>query len=179
MDNELIKGARYSSLFSPDEISNEVTDGTKEELLADSRTSYSDEIFPTDSYFLSFPRNIDILRLARKEISTIKDDNIRTVILAIMLLFQQEILLNRNRLIANGYVLPPLILTNVEDGSVLMEWNFRDFRIGISIEKKIEDSSWYIASNGKVEIANTSDILKLSELKSLIATFFSLVLSNS
>jgi len=43
--------------------------------------------------------------------------------------------------------LPPLRAFNVDDGSVLIEWIFGDFRIGFGIEPNSEDSGWYLVSN--------------------------------
>ena len=45
-----------------------------------------------------------------------------------------------------GY-LPPLRAFNVDDGSVLIEWTFDDFRIGFSIELNPEESGWYLVSS--------------------------------
>ena len=38
------------------------------------------------------------------------------------------------------------LVTRCEDGSILLEWLFKDWRIGISIEKNRAESSWYIVA---------------------------------
>lgn len=42
--------------------------------------------------------------------------------------------------------LPPLRAFNVDDGSVLLEWIFEDFRLGFSIEPNFQDSGWYLVA---------------------------------
>jgi hypothetical protein len=59
-------------------------------------------------------------------------------------------LLDRINALTVGSGLPPLRTFRPEDGSVLMEWIFPDFRIGFSIDPVEEDSSWYLVSNSKL-----------------------------
>lgn len=35
----------------------------------------------------------------------------------------------------------------VDDGSILLDWIFPDYRIGISVEENFMESNWYIVSN--------------------------------
>ena len=46
--------------------------------------------------------------------------------------------------------LPQLHAFAVQDGSLLIEWIFDDFRVGFSIEPIPSDSSWYLVSNEKL-----------------------------
>jgi len=46
--------------------------------------------------------------------------------------------------------LPPIRALNVDDGSTLIEWVFRDFRIGFTVEPNPEESGWYLVSNAEL-----------------------------
>ena len=68
----------------------------------------------------------------------------------------KEILLVLQRTITTFYYgftfdqLPSLHAVNVEDGSTLIEWIFDDFRIGFSVEKESDESSWYLVASKKM-----------------------------
>lgn len=46
--------------------------------------------------------------------------------------------------------LPQLHAFSVQDGSLLIEWIFDDFRVGFSLEPIPSESSWYLVSNAKL-----------------------------
>lgn len=55
--------------------------------------------------------------------------------------------------------LPQLHAFAVQDGSILIEWIFDDFRVGFSIEPIPSESSWYLVSNAKLgDISVAGDI---------------------
>ena len=59
----------------------------------------------------------------------------------LLLIIQETILHFRGFGFDLGH-LPPLQAFNVDDGSVLIEWIFGNFRIGFNIEPNPEDSGW-------------------------------------
>jgi hypothetical protein len=52
-------------------------------------------------------------------------------------------------------------LVQLEDKSALLEWNFQDFRVGISLEPNRAESSYYIVSQDKSTGALMTDTQKL------------------
>ncbi|MDE0187331.1 MAG: hypothetical protein OXP71_17980 [Candidatus Poribacteria bacterium] len=46
--------------------------------------------------------------------------------------------------------LPQIHAFSIQDGSLLIEWIFDDFRVGFSIEPIPSESSWYLVSNAKL-----------------------------
>jgi hypothetical protein len=75
--------------------------------------------------------------------------------------------------------LPSLRAFNEEDGSVLIEWIFADFRIGFTIECNPEESGWYLVSNKKLgEISASGYILNI-DIDKLILWLLNYILSNS
>jgi hypothetical protein len=73
--------------------------------------------------------------------------------------------------------LPPLSLEQVEDGSVLMEWKFKDFRIGFFFGERPEDCGWYLVSNKNLEEASVSGTLEAAEYESVILRMVSFAIS--
>lgn len=60
---------------------------------------------------------------------------------------------------------PPLQPHFEEDGSVLLEWTFPDFRIGFNIEPNPDDSGWHLVTNKKLgdktESGQLVDMIKI------------------
>ena len=77
-----------------------------------------------------------------------------------------------------GY-LPSLQGFNVEDGSILIEWIFGDFRIGFNIEPNPNDSGWYLVSNKNLGEISASGYTSGIEIKNLILWLLNFILSNS
>ena len=67
---------------------------------------------------------------------------------------------------------PILQLFHVDDGSILIEWIFSDFRIGFSIEPNFEESSWYLVSKKNMGGINASGNLENMDIKSLFLWLF-------
>lgn len=75
--------------------------------------------------------------------------------------------------------LAPLRAFCVEDGSLLIEWIFPDFRVGFSVESTLEDSGWYLVSNKHLGEISASGYISNVNLKSLILWLFSFVVFNT
>lgn len=77
-----------------------------------------------------------------------------------------------------GY-LPSLQAFNVEDGSILTEWIFRDFRIGFNIEPNPDDSGWYLVSNKNLGEISASGYISGVDIKNILLWLLNFILSNS
>ena len=75
--------------------------------------------------------------------------------------------------------LPPIRAFNNEDGSVLIEWIFTDFRIGFSIETNIEESGWYLVSKRKLGEISASGHIENTNIKNIIVWLLNFVISHS
>jgi hypothetical protein len=75
--------------------------------------------------------------------------------------------------------LPPLQAFNVDDGSILIEWIFDDFRVGFSIEPDPKDSGWYLVSNENLGTINASGYTSDTNLRKVILWLLDFALSNS
>ena len=64
-----------------------------------------------------------------------------------------------------------------EDGSVLLEWVFPDFRIGFNIESNPDNSGWHLVSNKKLgDITASGQLENMGEITILLLDF---ILSNT
>jgi len=63
-----------------------------------------------------------------------------------------------------------------EDGSVLLEWVFPDFRIGFNIDSNPDNSGWHLVSNKKLgDITASGQLANMGEITILLLDF---ILSN-
>ena len=77
--------------------------------------------------------------------------------------------------------LPNLLAFDVEDGSILIEWIFDDFRVGFGIEPTLSESSWYLVSNIRLGDINLAGEMPKNELETqdLMLHLVNFVVSNS
>jgi len=163
------KSDSESFLISVNDV---VTNST--EMFANS-SLYNNDIV---SYFQVLPSNIDIFREIKEKISGINNGPAKENAHNFALEFQ-NILINlavRND-IANK--LPPISIQGLDDNSVLLEWAFKDFRIGFSFEANNDDSSWFLLTKKELKAVDVSGSLNADETKSLIVNILNFVLRNT
>jgi hypothetical protein len=128
-------------------------------------------------YFQTFPCDFNIFREVNLDVFNIPNDKVRRTTSQFLNTFQRIFILNRTRIEASGY-LPPLKIRCIDDESVLIEWIFKDFRIGFSIELVVSESSWYLVSNDNLGEVSAGGDLNLPDVDSLLSKLLSFVLSN-
>lgn len=77
-----------------------------------------------------------------------------------------------------GYI-PPLRGSIAEDGAVLFEWIFRDYRIGFSIEPNAQESGWFLIANRNLGEISASGFISGVNLNVLIPWLIDFILSHS
>lgn len=75
-------------------------------------------------------------------------------------------------------LLPSINAFFVEDGSILLEWIFNDFRIGFSCEENIEDSGWYLITNKKFGEISASGYINGDNIKKIVIWLISFIIIN-
>lgn len=63
---------------------------------------------------------------------------------------------------------PPLHAVSTDEGSILIEWAFSDFRIGFSVDPDPSDSSWYLVSTKNLGEIAASGYFAGVTLRSLV-----------
>ncbi len=135
-----------------------------------------------DSYFFytfTLPQNLDIFSNVEKNLDVIKTEDVKHYVLNIIKYFEQILKeLDRNYRLLN--LLPPFIISQEDDGSIFLEWVFKDFRIGFNIDVDTTKSSWFLITNSNLEELSVSgDISSDDDLKSTIIKIIKYVLQNS
>jgi hypothetical protein len=69
-------------------------------------------------------------------------------------------MIQRVNINTGGAINPPPLLANIdEDGSLMLEWIFPDFRVGFNIEPVAADSGWHLVANKKMNHLTRSGAL--------------------
>ena len=77
------------------------------------------------------------------------------------------------------YYLPPLHTFLANDGSLLIEWIFGDFRIGFNIEQESSESSWYLVTNQKFGEISASGYISDEDNEKTVIWLLNFILVNS
>lgn len=96
-----------------------------------------------------------------------------------LLLLIQDVLSNFQLMKFDIGYIPQLRAYNVDDGSVLLEWIYKDFRLGFTIEPISQESGWYIITNEKLGNISASGYLFSDNKNSIILWLINFVLINS
>jgi hypothetical protein len=147
-------------------ISNKISD--TDEYVLDSYGKISPTITktvqPTPFYKIKNSIGVDATQSASRRALQLQDESVRTQ--TIKLLDDIDTYLNDVISVAEiSNRLPQIHLTEQEDNSVLIEWNFENFRIGFSIESQPSKSFYFI-----IREDNTSGLFK-SETRYLDNTY--------
>lgn len=118
----------------------------------------------------------DTLELARNIIHKITDSNLLQQ--AVKLLSAIQNALNTQPFLNFINCIPYLHAATPEDGSVLFEWIFKDYRIGFHIEPKSQESSWSLVTKENLgEIVASGSITNI-DLHKLISWFLYFIISH-
>lgn len=75
--------------------------------------------------------------------------------------------------------LPQIHAFSVDDGSILLEWIFPDFRIGFSIEQNNSESGWYLVTRKKLGEISASGNLADVDTQGVVIWLIDFVLANA
>lgn len=127
--------------------------------------------------FPQLPADVDIFRKAIPNLANLKNKKVRQFTINLLHTLQKILIINIDRLCFSGS-LPPLQFLLDKDDSLLLEWIFKDFRIGFIIEPNVSESSWYFVSNSKMNEQSASGLLNVSDYEQSLHYLISFVLAN-
>jgi hypothetical protein len=130
-------------------------------------------------YFAKLPEGIDITHVSSAKINEIENNEVKKQVLEIYKMFQKALLLFYHANPDENYSLPDLKLHPIEDEGILIHWSFKDFKIGLFIEKKIRESSWTIVANENVREYGDSGMVSDYPFDVLIPALILFALKNS
>ena len=124
---------------------------------------------------LSFAGELDSLRQAREIIPQIRNQSVAKQTKRLVSIIHRMIQLVKEAKPELNDI-PLLQAYTDEDGSVLLEWIFPDFRVGFNIEPNPDDSGWHLVSNNKLEEYTASG--QLGNMGERVANLLMFILSN-
>jgi hypothetical protein len=115
-------------------------------------------------------RRFDLFSSVREILRTWENSEHITFAENIILLIQRE-------LISTDFTgkLPPLKAFPTEEGDLLLEWIFKDFRLGFGLEHNFEESGWFLVSSQNSGGIVASGLLNGTDLTHLISWLVSFV----
>jgi len=131
-----------------------------------------------ETRFLSLREGSSLIRLAWDNIHQTGEEEVAKSARELLLIIQETISDFQGFGFDLGH-LPPLQAFNVDDGSVLIEWIFSNFRIGFNIEPNPEDSGWYLVSSKNLGEVSASGYISNINISPLFLWLFNFALSNS
>lgn len=130
------------------------------------------------NYFSSLP--IDVILIENPEINLATNKSkIVQHYLGVFLSSFERILVNTRILYKLSNNFPPIIIKWIADNSLLIEWNYNDFRIGFSIEPNIKESGWYLVSNENLGEYSESGVLDFNRIDTILSKLLIFAISNS
>lgn len=126
----------------------------------------------------SRPREFDLLKEVIEGLPTLDNRQVYESTHRLFLAFQRILNVNSN-VIESTRCLPPLRFHRLEDSTALIEWIFKDFRVGFTMEQDERESGWYLVSNRNLREASESGLLNMEEIDILLSRLVSFVMSNT
>ena len=120
----------------------------------------SNSYLNTNIYPVMLPLNVDVFSSLSKSIITLEDEEVakqvKKILSCLYLSLKKAI---NNKSISN--YLPRLHLTQQDDMSALIEWNFQNFRIGFILDTNKDENYFFMISQNKIMNSYKSDLQKL------------------
>lgn len=130
------------------------------------------------TFYFGVPEGTSLIKFAWDTIHKTRNDNIAKEAKKLLIIIQ-EMIESFQEVGFDLCYLPQLRAFNVEDGSVLIEWIFVNFRIGFSIEIDPVESGWYLVSNKKLGEISASGYISNINIDKLTLWLLNFILSNS
>jgi len=129
-------------------------------------------------YHQLLPEKLNVFKNVLPKIDKIENDSVKSQVIYFIQVFE-EILISRQQQINSIGQLPVAMLNIENDGAVLLEWGFRDFKIGFSFELNEKESSWFIVTkNSNQDFASSSE-MPVENIPALASHLISFVASNT
>ncbi len=122
--------------------------------------------------------NINVLKNLSSKTFISSDKDLNDTALYFLHYFQ-EVLISIHNVEKINNNLPALSITTIDNVIIFIEWIFPYFRIGFSIEKQKEDSSWFLITNKQFQEQTSSGLFDPYHPAEVLNFLIDFVLKNS
>jgi hypothetical protein len=119
-----------------------------------------------------------ITRIAWDEIDNSRNHNLAYNARQLLVMIEEMVSSFKKLKFELGH-LPPLHAFNVDDGSILIEWIFKDFRVGFNMEEKPEESGWYLVTTKNLGEISACGSISNVEINKILLWLLNFVITNS
>ena len=120
------------------------------------------------------PKESNIISYALQNVDQSKPELMVSLALQILMLIQSTADAFRKSRVCPDY-LPQVRAYAPDDGSILIEWNFDNFRINFNIEKDNSENSWHLISNNFGEVS-ASGYIRSGNIEPIIVWLFCFII---
>jgi hypothetical protein len=120
-----------------------------------------------ETTYLPISGSAEFIESARGELSKIKDHELLQTV-SIVLGKIQTVMAEFMALGSDISNMPKLYGFTTEDSSFQLEWVAEKFRVGLSIESKERDLSWYLVTDRELGDLNASGFVAVSDLERIL-----------
>jgi hypothetical protein len=128
--------------------------------------------------YLPLPVESDLLRPSWELLYKLENKCIAREARRLLSVIQEAITIFQKFHFDLGHV-PQLRPSITDDGAILFEWIFGDFRIGFSIEPNIQESGWFLITNRNLGEISACGFISGIDLNALIPWLINFILSHS
>jgi len=128
--------------------------------------------------YIPLPRESGLIKSAW--VSIRQSENINTKDQARdLLLLIQDILSDLQQYGFNIGYLPKIYAFNIDDGSILLEWIFKDYRLGFTVEPNPQDSGWYLVTTEKLSNISASGYIIKDNFRTDVLWLLNYIISHT
>ena len=132
----------------------------------------------TSMRFFPVPRGSSLIHQAWGTIEMTRSPSVAGAARSLLVAFERTVVSFALLGLDVGH-LPPLKAFNLDDDSAVIEWIFRDFRIGFNIEAEMDESGWYLVSNETLGGIGASGRIAEQNLERLLLWLLDFAFSNT
>jgi hypothetical protein len=129
-------------------------------------------------HYLPFSEGVAILSSAWQLVRSLPPSSLTKQATEILTILQQLISTFRQMNFNLGNILQ-LNSYSVDDGSILFEWAFPEYRLGFNIETDVEESGWYLISTRQLGAITASGSINSANAPTLVLWLLNFIIANS
>lgn len=121
----------------------------------------------------------DIFKSIYRNYKNLSNDNVKKKIKNFMLVLQRNLVIQNDVFENFNNYLPPLLMNELEDGSVVIEWIYSNFRVVFSFEVNDSESFAMLLTSKEYSDLNITYSLNKDSVNDTVKSLLSFIVSNT